>query len=164
MNITGKVWKYGDNVDTDVIFPGKYTYTITDEKEMGKHALEDLDPDFVSNVQPGDIIVGGRNWGCGSSRQQAVTCLKVNGIAAIVVKGVSRIYYRNAINEALPVIVCPEAVDSIEQGDTISIDLCNGKVYTRKGEFSFKPFPPVITGLIESGGLIPFVNENLGKR
>lgn len=163
MNIVGRVWKYGDDVNTDVIFPGKYTYTVTEEAEMAKHALEDLDPSFAAAVRPGDIIVGGKNWGCGSSRQQAVTCLKVSGIAAVVVKGVSRIYYRNAINEALPVIVCPEAVDNISEGDSVDIDLSAGIVKTKRGKFTFKPFPAMIMDLIEEGGLVNYVNASIAR-
>ena len=102
--ITGRVWKYGDDVNTDVIFPGKYTYSLTDPAEMAKHALEDLDPAFVANVRPGDIIVAGKNWGCGSSREQAVVCLKEVGVGAIVARSFARIYFRNAINYALPIV------------------------------------------------------------
>ena len=95
MSIRGKVWKYGDDVNTDVIFPGKYTYTITDRKEMAAHALEDLDPEFAKEVKPGDIVVGGRNFGCGSSREQAATCLKEAGVAAVVAASFARIFFRN---------------------------------------------------------------------
>ena len=108
--ITGRVWRYGDDVNTDVIFPGKYTYSISDREEMAQHALEDLDPDFAHSVQPGDIIVAGKNWGCGSSREQAVTCLKEAGVAAIIARSFARIYFRNCINEGLPIVTC-DAVD-----------------------------------------------------
>ncbi|RKX53191.1 MAG: 3-isopropylmalate dehydratase, partial [Thermotoga sp.] len=97
--VKGKVWKYGDDVNTDVIFPGKYTYTISNPEEMAKHALEDLDPSFVENVKKGDIVVAGKNFGCGSSREQAATCIKYAGIGAIVAKSFSRIFFRNAINQ-----------------------------------------------------------------
>ena len=112
MKIQGKVWKYGDDVNTDVIFPGKYTYTIKERSEMAKVACEDLDPEFNKNAVAGDIIVGGKNWGCGSSREQAVTCLVERGIGAIIAKGFARIYYRNCLNEGLPIIVSPEAVEA----------------------------------------------------
>ena len=102
--IKGRVWKYGHNVNTDVMFPGKYTYTINDPVEMAKHALEDLDPRFAKEVRPGDIIVAGRNWGCGSSREQAVTCLRGCGLGAIIAKSFGRIYYRNCLNSALPAL------------------------------------------------------------
>ena len=111
MKLSGRVWKYGDDVNTDVIFPGKYTYTVTEPKEQAKHALEDLDPTFATQVGPGDIIVGGKNWGNGSSREQAVGCLKYSGVTAIVAKSFGRIYFRNAVNNGLAPIVCAQAVD-----------------------------------------------------
>ena len=146
--ITGRVWKYGDDVNTDVIFPGKYTYSISDPKEMAQHALEDLDPSFVQNVQPGDIIVAGKNWGCGSSREQAVTCLKEIGVGAIVARSFARIYFRNCINQALPIVIC-DAVEGVEAGQEVSIDFAEKhardypyshdgsirqEVFTRRGE------------------------------
>ena len=100
----GKVWKYGDDVNTDVIFPGKYTYTIMEPQEIAKHALEDLDPEFAQKVKPGDVIVAGKNFGCGSSREQAAACLKYAGVQAVIAKSFARIYFRNAINLGLPVI------------------------------------------------------------
>ncbi len=111
--IKGRVWKYGDNVNTDVIFPGKYTYTVSDPAEMPKYALEDLDVRFASKVQPGDVIVAGKNWGCGSSREQAVTCLKESGVGAIIAESFARIYYRNCLNAALPALTSVEAVRAI---------------------------------------------------
>ena len=162
MKITGKVWKYGDDVNTDVIFPGKYTYTIKERSEMAKVALEDLDPEFTKNAQPGDIIVGGKNWGCGSSREQAVSCLKERGIGAIIAKGFARIYYRNCLNEGLPIVISPEAVDAIQAGEEVTVDFDASKVVTSKGEFSFPPYPDFVKGLIEDGGLIPHVRKSLG--
>jgi 3-isopropylmalate/(R)-2-methylmalate dehydratase small subunit len=162
MKITGKVWKYGDDVNTDVIFPGKYTYTVSDPAEMGQYALEDLDQDFTKNAKPGDIIVGGKNWGCGSSREQAVTCLKVRGIGAIIAKGFARIYYRNALNEGLPIVVSSEAVDAIEKGQEVTIDFDKSEIVTSKGTFPFPPYPDFVKGLIEDGGLIPHVKKSLG--
>ncbi|HOO63713.1 MAG TPA: 3-isopropylmalate dehydratase [Synergistaceae bacterium] len=162
MKITGKVWKYGDDVNTDVIFPGKYTYTIKERSEMAKVALEDLDPEFTKNAQPGDIIVGGKNWGCGSSREQAVSCLKERGIGAIIAKGFARIYYRNCLNEGLPIVISPEAVDAIQAGEEVTVDFDTSKVVTSKGEFSFPPYPDFVKGLIEDGGLIPHVRKSLG--
>jgi 3-isopropylmalate/(R)-2-methylmalate dehydratase small subunit len=159
--ITGRVWKYGDDVNTDVIFPGKYTYTITDPKEMAKHALEDLDPTFVQNVWPGDIIVAGKNWGCGSSREQAVVCLKEIGVGAIVARSFARIYYRNCINEALPIVTC-DAVDGVETGDEITIDFAAGTVTTPRGTYTFPPMPPEVLKIIEAGGLIQYVRQQLG--
>jgi 3-isopropylmalate/(R)-2-methylmalate dehydratase small subunit len=158
--ITGRVWKYGDDVNTDVIFPGKYTYNIFDPQEMAQHALEDLDPTFAESVQPGDIIVAGRNWGCGSSREQAVTCLKQAGVAAIVARSFGRIHFRNCINQALPIVVC-DAVEGVDKGDEITIDFEAGTVSTPGGEYNFPPLPPEIMEIIEVGGLIPYVQRQI---
>jgi 3-isopropylmalate/(R)-2-methylmalate dehydratase small subunit len=162
--IQGRVWKYGDNINTDVIFPGKYTYTIQNPFEMALHALEDLDPTFVERVQPGDIVLGGSNWGCGSSREQAVTCLKAVGVGAIVAKSFARIYYRNCINSALPAIVCPEAVDAVDDGDSIEIDLDAGTVSCHAGRFDFPPLPDVVRRIFEAGGLVPYTQQRLQKK
>jgi 3-isopropylmalate/(R)-2-methylmalate dehydratase small subunit len=159
--ITGRVWKYGDDVNTDVIFPGKYTYSITDRQEMAQHALEDLDPEFVKNVRPGDIIVAGKNWGCGSSREQAVICLKEAGVAAIVARSFARIYFRNCINEGLPIVTC-DAVDTVETGDEIHIDFEGGKVATSSGEYTFPPLAPSVMEILDAGGLVPHVRKKLG--
>jgi 3-isopropylmalate/(R)-2-methylmalate dehydratase small subunit len=159
--ITGRVWKYGDDVNTDVIFPGKYTYSITDLREMAQHALEDLDPTFVQNVQPGDIIVAGKNWGCGSSREQAVVCLKQAGVGAIVARSFARIYFRNCINHALPIVTC-DAVDGVESGQEIEIDFGAGTVKTPAGEYTFPPLSPEVMSILDTGGLIPYVRQQLG--
>jgi 3-isopropylmalate/(R)-2-methylmalate dehydratase small subunit len=121
--LVGRVWKYGDGVNTDVIFPGKYTYSVKEPGEIAAHALEDLDPAFAEDAQPGDVIVAGRNWGNGSSREQAVTALKYKRIAAVVAKSFARIYFRNGINQGLLLITCPDAVDEAQSGDTLEIDL-----------------------------------------
>ena len=159
--ITGRVWKYGDDVNTDVIFPGKYTYSISDPKQMAEHALEDLDPTFIKNVQRGDIIVAGKNWGCGSSREQAVTCLKEAGVGAIVARSFARIYYRNCINQALPIVAC-DAVDGVQAGQDITIDFAAGTVTTPGGEYAFPPLPPEVMEILEAGGLIPYVQKQVG--
>jgi 3-isopropylmalate/(R)-2-methylmalate dehydratase small subunit len=159
--ITGRVWKYGDDVNTDVIFPGKYTYSISDPQEMAQHALEDLDPSFVQNVQPGDIIVAGKNWGCGSSREQAVTCLKEAKVGAIVARSFARIYFRNCINQALPIVTC-DAVDGVEAGQEITIDFAAGTVSTPGGVYTFPPLAPEVMEILESGGLIAYVRKKLG--
>jgi 3-isopropylmalate/(R)-2-methylmalate dehydratase small subunit len=161
--IQGRVWKYGDNVNTDVIFPGKYTYTVSEPKEMPQYALEDLDPGFAGGVKPGDIIVGGRNWGCGSSREQAVVCLSEANLGAIIAKSFARIYYRNCLNNALPAIVCPEAVDAIENGEQIIIDLETGKISCQAGEFSFPPLPEAVMEIFNAGGLIPYTKKRLAE-
>ena len=157
----GRVWKYGDNVNTDVIFPGKYTYSILEPEEMARHALEDLDPGFAQKVSPGDIIVAGRNFGCGSSREQAATCLKYAGIQAVLAKSFARIFFRNAINQGLPVLQSEEAVDSIEDGEEIEIDFIGGKIKTSRGDFKFPPFPESVMGILEAGGLIPYTKKKL---
>lgn len=162
--IKGRVWKYGDDVNTDVIFPGKYTYTISDPQEMAKHALEDLDPQFAGEVEPGDIIVAGKNWGNGSSREQAVVCLKEAGVAAIVARSFARIYGRNCINNALPALTCPEAVDAIEDGEVIEIDMEAGEIHCAGGTFHFPPIPPNVMAIIEAGGLVPYTQQQLAAR
>jgi 3-isopropylmalate/(R)-2-methylmalate dehydratase small subunit len=159
--IKGRVWKYGDNVNTDVIFPGKYTYTVSDPAEMAQYALEDLDPRFAKEVQPNDIVVGGKNWGCGSSREQAVTCLKEAKVGGIIAKSFARIYSRNCINSALPALACPEAVDAIEDGETIEIDMEAGEIRTAAGTFTFAPLPPSVLGIFEAGGLVPYTAKKL---
>ena len=159
--IKGRVWKYGDNVNTDVIFPGKYTYTVSDPKEMPQHALEDLDPHFASEVKPGDIIVGGTNWGCGSSREQAVVCLSEAKLGAILAKSFGRIYYRNCLNNALPAIVVPEAVEAIENGEVIEVDLAAGEVRCQAGIFTFPPLPEAVMEIFNAGGLIEYTRRKL---
>jgi len=161
--ISGRVWKYGDNVNTDVIFPGKYTYTVSDPADMPQHALEDLDPRFATGVRSGDIIVAGKNWGCGSSREQAVTCLKESGVGAIVAESFARIYYRNCLNAALPALTSAEAVETIEDGQSIEIDLASGVIRCSDGTFSFPPIPDAVMGIFEAGGLVPYTRQRLRK-
>ncbi len=162
MILRGRVWKYGDDVNTDVIFPGKYTYTVTDPKEQAKHALEDLDPNFASAAQQGDIIVAGKNWGNGSSREQAVGCLKYSGVTAIVAKSFARHYFRNAVNNGLAPIACVPAVDAIQNGETIEIDLDAHMIRCAVGAFEFPAFSPSLLTIIETGGLIPMLRRKLG--
>ncbi|MCD6471577.1 3-isopropylmalate dehydratase [Candidatus Aerophobetes bacterium] len=162
MIIKGKVWKYGDNVNTDVIFPGKYTYTITEPEEMAKHALEDLDSNFTKEVKKGDVIVAGRNFGCGSSREQAATCLKYAGVGAIVAKSFARIFFRNSINQGLLVIQCKEAVENISSDEIITIDFEKGKLSCKKGIFNFPPLSESVLGILNDGGLIPHTRRILG--
>ena len=161
MTIRGKTWKYGDDVNTDQIFPGRYTYILMQEEQMAEHALEDLDDDFAKNAQSGDIIVAGKNWGCGSAREQAVKAIKTKGISAIIAKSFARIYFRNSLNEGLPVIVCPQAVDVLEKGAEVSIDFSNNTIKTEKGDFIFGKYPEYIQNMVDKGGLIPFVKEQL---
>jgi len=162
MNIKGNVWKYGDDINTDVIFPGKYTYTISEPEEMAKHALEDLDPSFATGVSKGDIIVAGRNFGCGSSREQAATCLKYAGVGAVVAKSFSRIFFRNAINAGLPLIQSPDAPDKIKPGEVITIDFEKGELTCEEGGLNFPPLPKEVMEILQSGGLIPYTRKLLG--
>lgn len=162
MILRGRVWKYGDDVNTDVIFPGKYTYTVTAPKEQAEHALEDLDPSFHANVQPGDMIVAGKNWGNGSSREQAVGCLKYSGVTAIIARSIARIYFRNAVNNGLVPIVCPAAVDAIQNGETIEVDLDAHRIRSSAGEFDFPALSPSLLTIIATGGLIPMLRRKLG--
>lgn len=156
--LKGKVWKYGDDVNTDVIFPGKYTYTVTDPAEIASHALEDLDPGFAANVKPGDVVVAGRNFGCGSSREQAAFCLKYAGVVAVVAKSFSRIFYRNAINAGLPMVVSRDAPDALATGDAVDIDFTAGELKTGDGKvFTFPPLPPEVMAIVEAGGLVEYV-------
>ncbi len=156
-----RVWKYGDDVNTDLLFPGKYTYTLRDPEEIAAHALEDLDPEFATGVRKGDVIVAGRNFGCGSSREQAVTCLVYNGVVAVVAESFARIFYRNAINNGLLAVVCPDAVDSIEAGDSIEIDLEASTIRSPAGELPFAPLAPTLRAILASGGLIAHIQQTL---
>lgn len=158
----GKVYKYGDDINTDVIFPGKYTYTVTDPKEMAQHAMEDLDPEFIKTVEQNDIVVGGKNFGCGSSREQAVKCLKFAGVGAVIARTFSRIYFRNLINNGIPAIVLPDLVDKIRKGDILEIDLQNGLVKSPYGDFKFPAYAPDIMEIMTAGGLIPYTKKKLG--
>ncbi len=159
MKFKGKVFKYGNNVNTDVIFPGKYTYTVTERWEMAKHAMEDLDPNFIKEVQKGDIIIAGKNFGCGSSREQAVICLKEAGISAIIAKSFARIYFRNCINEGLPALVCEGIYDLVEKGEDVEVDLREGKIIAKGKIFSFPPFPEKVQEILINGGLIPYLQK-----
>jgi 3-isopropylmalate dehydratase small subunit len=159
--IRGRVWKYGDDVNTDVIFPGKYTYTVNEPSEMAQYALEDLDPRFAREVKPDDIIVAGKNWGCGSSREQAAICLKESGVGAIVARSFARIHYRNCLNAALPAIICPEAVEVIEDKEVIELDLKAGELHCHAGDFPFPPLPEVVWEIFDAGGLIPYTRKRL---
>jgi 3-isopropylmalate/(R)-2-methylmalate dehydratase small subunit len=161
--LSGRVWKYGDGVNTDVIFPGKYTYTVTDPAKMAQHALEDLDPSFAPNVRPGDVIVAGKNWGNGSSREQAVTCLKQAGVGAVIAVSFARIWYRNAINNGLLAITCPAAVVALKHGDPVEIDLEAGFIKSKADVFEFPPFAPSVQAIIADGGLIPHLKKQFDK-
>lgn len=160
--LRGRVWKYGDDVNTDVIFPGKYTYTVKDPAEIAAHALEDLDPEFTRHAQPGDIIVAGRNWGSGSSREQAVSALKQRGIAAVVAISFARIYYRNGINQGLLLLTCPQAVAAARHGRQIEIDLTSSLVKVEENSYPFPALSPNALAILAAGGLVPYVRQRLG--
>jgi 3-isopropylmalate/(R)-2-methylmalate dehydratase small subunit len=158
--ITGRIWKLGDNIDTDVIYPGKYLPIIVSE-EMALHALEGYDPEFPKKIKRGDIIVAGKNFGCGSSREQAATCLKYAGIAAIIAKSFSRLIFRNAINQGLPVITS-DIVDEVKEGDEITIDFAKGIITYPTGQKTFPALPEMVMNILREGGLIPAVRKSLG--
>ena len=155
MNVKGKVHKFGDNVDTDVIIPARYLNTAS-HKELATHCMEDIDKDFVNNVQEGDIMVATKNFGCGSSREHAPIAIKASGISCVIASSFARIFYRNAINIGLPILECPEAAEAINNGDTVSVDFNTGIITdeTTGATFQGEPFPPFIENIIEKGGLI----------
>jgi 3-isopropylmalate/(R)-2-methylmalate dehydratase small subunit len=161
--IEGRVWKYGNDINTDVIFPGKYTYQPMEPAEMAEHAMEDLDPSFAKEVKEGDVIVAGANFGCGSSREQAATCLKAAGIAAVVAKSFSRIFFRNAINNGLPVVELSDGIDAMDKGDPVAIDFENGVVIHEGNTYHFPALPVEVLAILQDGGLIPHVRKELGK-
>jgi 3-isopropylmalate/(R)-2-methylmalate dehydratase small subunit len=152
-----RVWVYGDNVNTDVIFPGKYTYNLKTPEEIAAHALEDLDPSFAPNVQPGDVIVAGRNWGMGSSREQAVTCLKYAGVNMVIASSFAGIYFRNCINQGVLPIVCPELRDVVQTGNTITID--GAQIIVGLHTFTVAPLSPSVQAIIDAGGLVPMLQR-----
>ena len=160
MNFQGKVLKYGDNVDTDVIIPARYLNTI-DKKELATHCMEDIDKDFVNKVQSGDIMVAGFNFGCGSSREHAPIVIKESGISLVIAKSFARIFYRNAINIGLAILECPEAAKEIAEGDVVEADLDAGIIYNRTSgkQYATQPFPPFIQKIITNGGLVESIRN-----
>ena len=162
--LRGFVHKYGKNVDTDVIIPGKYC-NIIDPVELGKHALEGLDPDYTAKMKAGHIIVADTNFGCGSSREVAPIAIKGSGTSAVIAKSFARIFYRNALNIGLPIFESPEAVDGIESGDEIELDPETGVIrnLTKGTQFKAAEFPPFMRALIEAGGLVPYVERRLAE-
>ncbi len=160
MNAKGKAFKYGDNVDTDVIIPARYLNT-PDPKELAAHCMEDIDANFVKSVRPGDIIVAGRNFGCGSSREHAPISIKASGVACVIAASFARIFYRNSLNVALPILECPEAAAAIAAGDTVSVDFETGRITdeTSGQTFTAEPFPPFMRDLIAAGGLAAYLSK-----
>jgi 3-isopropylmalate/(R)-2-methylmalate dehydratase small subunit len=164
-----RCWVYGDNVNTDVIFPGKYTYTVKSNEDIAAHALEDLDPAFAANARPGDVIVAGRNWGMGSSREQGVTSLKYCGVNIIIAASFSGLYFRNCINQGVMPVVCPGLNQVIQTGDLIDIDLANARIQAAGQMFDIPRLSPSVQAIMDAGGLVPmlqmrflgYVNNNV---
>lgn len=159
---SGKAWTFGKDIDTDVIIPARYLVT-NDEKELGKHCMEDIDPAFAEKISEGDVMVGGENFGCGSSREHAPIAIKGAGISCVIASSFARIFFRNAINIGLPIFVCPEAASDISEGDVISVDPGKGIIIneTRGREYATSPFPEFLQQLIATGGLTPYVRKKL---
>ena len=162
--VTGKVFKYGDNVDTDVIIPARYLNAPSPE-ELAKHCMEDIDPAFATTVQPGDIIVGGANFGCGSSREHAPISIRACGVRCVIAASFARIFYRNAINIGFPILECPEAAAAIQNGDTVSVDFATGKIIdeTTGETFQAVALPPFIEKIVEHNGLLPYLKARMEK-
>ena len=160
MKANGTVFKYGSNVDTDVIIPARYLNT-TSEKELASHCMEDIDKDFIKKVKMGDIMVAENNFGCGSSREHAPIAIKAAGISCVIANTYARIFYRNAINIGLPIIECPEAVENISSGDSVTVDFDSGLITneTTNKSFQGQAFPPFIQTIIKSGGLLNKINN-----
>ena len=160
MNVKGFAHKYGDNVDTDVIIPARYLH-IADKKELAAHCMEDIDPEFPKTVRVGDIIVGGQNFGCGSSREHAPMVILESGISCVIAKTFARIFYRNAINIGLPILECPEAGEKIQAGDEVSVDFDTGIItnVTKNETYKAEPFPAFIQEIIAAGGLLPWIRR-----
>lgn len=160
MIVKGSVFKYGDNVDTDVIIPARYL-NIADPAELATHAMEDIDAEFVKKVQPGDIIVANRNFGCGSSREHAPLVLKENKVSCVIAASFARIFYRNAINIGMPILECPEAADEISAGDEVKVDFSTGEIFdlTTGKTYRAQPFPEFIQNIIAKGGLLASLKE-----
>ncbi len=159
-----KIWRYGDDVNTDMLFPGKYTYTASTPEEIVPHLLEDLDPDFAGEAGEGDIILAGDNFGCGSSREQPTVGLKAIGIKAVIAKSFARIFYRSAVNQGLVLIECPDAVDAYREGDEVQVDPEAGTVKVAGREFTFPGLPPEILAIRDAGGLLNHVRKELEER
>jgi 3-isopropylmalate/(R)-2-methylmalate dehydratase small subunit len=161
----GKVFKYGDSVDTDVILPARYLALYLPE-DLARHCFEDLDPDFVSKVEPGDIVVAGENFGCGSSREHAPLAIKSSGISCVIARSFARIFFRNAINIGLPIFTCPQAVDNTLNGDTLEINLKKGVILNLRQNQDYKidVFPPFIQKIIDAGGLLASIVSSNSSR
>ena len=164
MNAEGRVFKYGDNVDTDVIIPARYL-NVSDGNELAKYCMIDIDDQFASKVQKGDIIVAGKNFGCGSSREHAPLAIKCAGISCVIAPTFARIFFRNSINIGLPIMECPEAADDLKDGDKVSVDFSTGVITNETTGKTYKaePFPEFMQKIIASGGLVQYVSESINK-
>jgi len=162
MKQVGRAWKYGDDVNTDYIIPGKYL-ELVDPEEMAQHAMEGIDPGFPEKITKGDIVVGGRNFGCGSSREHAPLALKYAGVGAVVAESYARIFYRNAINIGLPALECPEITAAVSDGDVLEIDVTGGIVRNKStgAQLSFTPLPSFMVEVLNEGGLAPYLRKNM---
>lgn len=162
MKVKGRAWKFGDDVDTDAIIPARYLHT-SEPKELANHCMEDADPTFIQKVHPGDTILAGKNFGCGSSREHAPIAIKAAGVSCVIAKGFARIFYRNAFNMGLPILESPEAVDGSQQGDEMEVDLDKGEIrnLTRAKTFMAHPIPPFMQELIRDGGLMQHIAKRL---
>ena len=162
MVVKGRVWKLGNNVDTDQLLPGRYL-SLTDPQELASHCLEDLRPEFSKQVKPGDIVVAGENFGCGSSREHAPVALKALGISCLVAHSFARIFFRNAINLGLPALSSPEAVAALEDGDEVCVDLVTGQIQdlSRPFQCSVSPLPDFLTEIIDAGGMTAYVRDKV---
>ena len=160
MKARGKAFRYGDNVDTDVIIPARYLNS-PDARELAAHCMEDIDPKFAATVHEGDIIVAGKNFGCGSSREHAPIAIKASGISVVIAETFARIFYRNAINIGLPIVECKEASENIKNGDTVSVDFNTGIITDETTGRTFKgqAFPPFMQKIIDDGGLVNYINS-----
>ena len=165
MMVTGKVFKYGDNVDTDVIIPARYLNAPSPE-ELAKHCMEDIDASFATTVKPGDIMVGGANFGCGSSREHAPISIRACGVRCVIAASFARIFYRNAINIGFPILECPEAAAAIQNGDTVSVDFATGRIVdeTTGETFQAVALPPFIEKIVEHNGLLPYLKARMDAK
>ncbi|MEM1619791.1 MAG: 3-isopropylmalate dehydratase small subunit [Fervidicoccaceae archaeon] len=162
MIVRGRAWKFGDNISTDLIIPGKYKFSTLDFAELAKHAMEGADPAFARKVRPGDVVVAGKNFGCGSSREHAPLVLKHAGVGAVVAKSFARIFFRNSVNVGLPVVISPEAYDVIDEGDVVSLSLREGVLVdeTKNVEIRFKPLPDFLLEILSEGGLVEYYKKH----
>jgi 3-isopropylmalate/(R)-2-methylmalate dehydratase small subunit len=165
MQFEGRTWRYGDDINTDVLIPARYLST-SDPVELAKHALEDLDANFVKDVREGDIIVGGKNFGCGSSREHAPIAIKTAGVSCVIASSFARIFFRNSINLGLPILECPEAVEHAEAGDVLRVDLAAGTIEntTTGMTYQAKPFPEAVMKIIQAGGLMASITDEVLAR